>query len=902
MSDDAPGLGPAAISERASRAAARIESLGRKAGLTLFWENLWPRLAAGMVLVAVFLVVSWLGLWTAVPTGARIAGVVLFGLALAGVLAWAARTQLPGWRDRLDRIDRDSGVPHRPARSLDDELANNPDDPGTRQLWELHRARVLEQAARLKVSPPRPRVAERDPWALRFAVVLAAVAAWFVAGPQRDARLMAAFDWSGATGEAAAFRLDGWVDPPGYTQVPPTILDLRPKDGATQAAAQVRVPVGSTLVVRASSAEALAFAPEGALQPVKPEDAPAPPAGAGQPTQPAKASLQTGPASGAEGRWTVSGDGSLAVRRNGEVIGSVTIAAIPDRPPLIEILDPPEANSRGTMTLTYAMRDDYGVASAEARFATPLRNGKPIAGSRPPLVPAPTVPLSLPGGGAREGEGRTTADLSSHAWAGARVQMQLAAKDDAGQEGLSASMAVTLPQRPFTKPLAKALVEQRRDLILDPGDRARVMTALQALMIEPARFTPEPSVYLGLRTATSRLKAAKTDPELLEVADLLWEIALQIEDGNLSEAEKALRQAQERLKDAMEKGASDEEIRKLTEELRQAMDKFLREFAERMMKEQRDNPNQRQSQNDRNSRTITPKDLNSMLDRMQEMARRGDMEQAQRLLDELRNMLENLRTARPGQRDPGQQQMEQALDDLDKMTREQQELRDKTFREGQQKRQAQRGQQQGGQQGQRQRGQRGQQGQQGEQGGQGEQGQGQGDQEGQGMDGLGQNQEALRQQLEELKRKMKELGMSGEQGLDDAEQAMREAEGALGQGDDGSAVDAQGRALEGLRRGAQGMAQQMQQQGEGNEQAGEEGGPGQPGNRRAQNGQRNDDPLGRPTPSNEMGDRSKLRRAGKGGTLEQRAREVTEELRRRLGDPTRSQEELDYLQRLLRAN
>ncbi len=48
-----------------------------------------------------------------------------------------------------------------------------------------------------------------------------------------------------------------------------------------------------------------------------------------------------------------------------------------------------------------------------------------------------------------------------------------------------------------------------------------------------------------------------------------------------------------------------------------------------------------------------------------------------------------------------------------------------------------------------------------------------------------------------------------------------------------------------------------------------------------------------PTPTTQAGDRSKFRKGGKGGTLEQRAREVTEELRRRLGDPARPQDELN---------
>jgi hypothetical protein len=148
------------------------------------------------------------------------------------------------------------------------------------------------------------------------------------------------------------------------------------------------------------------------------------------------------------------------------------------------------------------------------------------------------------------------------------------------------------------------------------------------------------------------------------------------------------------------------------------------------------------------------------------------------------------------------------------------------------------------------------------------------------------------------------MGMQGEQGLADAEQAMREAEGALGQGQDGQAVDAQGRALEGLQRGQQGMAQQMQemmQPGDGSEQAGQE--PGQQGQPqgRGQASQRDDDPLGRPTRSRDFSDgRVKVPSAGE--TASERARKILEELRRKLGDPTRPREELDYFDRLLRRN
>ena len=150
---------------------------------------------------------------------------------------------------------------------------------------------------------------------------------------------------------------------------------------------------------------------------------------------------------------------------------------------------------------------------------------------------------------------------------------------------------------------------------------------------------------------------------------------------------------------------------------------------------------------------------------------------------------------------------------------------------------------------------------------------------------------------------MRGMGMQGEQGLSDAEGAMREAEGQLGQGQDGPAVDSQGRALEGLQRGMQGMAQQMQQmmgQGDGTEQAGDMPGDGSPqGRNRA--GSRDNDPLGRPTRSRDFSDgRVKVPTADESAV--QRARRIMEELRRKLGDPLRPREELDYFDRLLRRN
>ena len=161
-------------------------------------------------------------------------------------------------------------------------------------------------------------------------------------------------------------------------------------------------------------------------------------------------------------------------------------------------------------------------------------------------------------------------------------------------------------------------------------------------------------------------------------------MAVTIEDGWLSDAEAALRQAQEALRQALERGASDEEIKKLTDELRAALDKFLQALAEQMRK----NPEQLARPLDRNTRMLRPQDLKSMIDRMEQLARSGTKDAARQLLEELQQMLENLQMARPGQQggDDMDDDMMSALDELGNMIREQQNLRDKTFRQGQDQR------------------------------------------------------------------------------------------------------------------------------------------------------------------------------------------------------------------------
>jgi hypothetical protein len=211
------------------------------------------------------------------------------------------------------------------------------------------------------------------------------------------------------------------------------------------------------------------------------------------------------------------------------------------------------------------------------------------------------------------------------------------------------------------------------------------------------------------------------------------------------------------------------------------------------------------------------------------------------------------------------------------MIRKQQQLRDRTFQQGQDQRRD------------RQRGQKSP----------------QGDQQ---MGELRENQQALRDQLKKLMEEMRKKGLAqkqpGQPGqgekdqLGEAGEAMGDAEGKLGEGNADGAVDSQGKALEALKRGAQNLAQQMQQQGRMGMGPGQPGRPGRPGRMGQSRAQQETDPMGRPLRGRDYGDDSTVKVPGEIDV--QRARRILEELRRRFGENFRPQLELEYIERLLR--
>jgi len=802
-----------------------------------------------------------------------------------GVALWRGWQSFrwPTTAEARNRVD--TTLPGRPLTALADAQAVGAADTGSAGVWRVHLERMRERSRSARAVEPDLRVSRLDRYGLRYMALIAFVAALLFGSVWRVGTVADMAPGAGDAVLATGPVWEGWVEPPGYTGKPTLYLNDIP-------AGPLRVPEGSAVTLRL-------YGDVGALRVSETVAAVSPVAA------PADADGETGqeaavldPAEQPEQRFTVADSGRIAVEGPGGRAWEVTVT--PDAAPVVEIMGEVEVEALGEMSQRFRAEDDYGVTGGRAVVTLDLgaidrRFGLAAdPAEREPIV----VDLPMPFAGDRaEFEEAMIDDFSQHPWANLPVVLTMEVEDAAGQTGASEPREMVLPGRRFFQPVARAVIEVRRDLLWSKANAQRSADLLKAIAHRPEdRLIRSETSFLRLRVITRRLDAmarfGMSDEGQEEIAAALWDLAVQLEDGTLADARERLRRAQERLSEAMRNGASEEEIAELMQELREAVDDYTRMLAQQSdpSGDGTDQPQTAEGE----TFEFSQDELQALMDRIQELMEEGRMAEAQELMEQLNQLMENMQVTQgeggQGQQSPGQQSMQ----DLSETLRDQQGLSDEAFRDLQE--QFGQGQPQQGQPGQQGQGQPGQQGQ----GQQPEQGQpGQGEEGGSGGEqSLADRQRGLRQELERQRSELPNLGGDAADGaresLDRADRAMDGAEEALREGDMAEAIDRQSEAMEALRDGIRSLGQALAD----NQQ---EGQPGQGQAEGSQTGRvepMRRDPLGRQL--GESGQFGTEENMLQGEDVYRRAEELLDELRRRSSEQERPEEELEYLRRLLK--
>ncbi len=802
MAPYSPGHG------RRPPAVARRILLARAA---LFWEDMLTRLWRGASVLLLFAGLTLLGLWTWLPGPLHVVLLALFAAAVP-VLLWRDLRGL-AWRGEeaaLRRLELKSGFEHRPLLAIEDSYAGDMRDAGSQALFEAHRRRMAERIRAIRVGRPLSRVPFHDRFALRAVAVLllacGLIAGWSGARDRFAAALSP--DFSGPAALGATGELTLWITPPSYTGVPPLWLDAL---GEGDRIAPVGIPEGSELVAQVRG---------GSEPPVLAIDdtaAPFEPAGPG--------SFQV--------VHVFTEGGRFAIAQGGREIAAWPIEVIGDEGPLVALTDDPTETLRTSLRLDVLARDDYGLSA--------IRGVIRRAGGADDETLELSVPIAQVG--VREVQAPAFYNLMAHPWAGMDVSLVLTAEDVIGQTGRSQEYFLTLPERYFMHPVARQIGDQRKLFVQDPDLGETTALMLEGLTLDPSAYLDDAGVHLALVAGAKRLLYAdESGTARRAVIELMWDAALAIEEGPLAFAEQRVRALQERLLRALSEGASEEEIERLLEELRVAMEDYMRALSNRL----RADPGDLFDPTDA-LKAVGSRELTDLVDQIRELVRTGSTEQAQTLLTRLQEIMENISVGNLSDLtgNIGAQAAE-VIQTIRQLMANQQDLLDETF-------ELLRGDETGA------------------------------------FDTGDQalSQDGIRTVLQNLMERMEEFGFGTVREFSRADRSMGRAVRQLDADRPGQAVDHQTEAIEYLRAGADALMREML------DRAGEDVvGDG-----------RNyfaapRDPMGRRLGGDGDADTTDFSLPDKGAIV--KAREILDELYKRAGEQYRPLDEQEYLRRLLR--
>ena len=822
--------------------------------LSLIWEYLWPALWPATAIAGLFIAAALFNVFTLMPLWLHVLILVATLIGFTSVL-YRVFIQFPKIeaKQARHRLERDSGLSHRPLASLEDALAIGINDTQSQALWRVHQARMTAQSENLKLKLPKAGLSQRDPLGLRAAVSLILLTGIIAAGADGFSRIGQALSPSLDTATlASAAAITIWIIPPAYTQNPPVILrkggpkkasagQSTPESETTQSDPDpVRVPMGSEVHAQVTGGSDVPILRLGPLSlPFKRIE-----------TDNYHAETKMDP--------NRKGVTRLSVLQKGRNVASWSLSILEDQRPTVAFSDAPETSPQLGLRLPYEASDDYRLKSLAATIRR--LDGEVMPDGSAEII----LRMPLPGGDKRAVRGKSNNDLISHVWAGLPVLVNFLATDELDQIGISQVEPVILPQRQFSNPVAKELIEIRKGLSIRKRDRMLGILKLDSVAEELKQFDGHISVYLGLRVARERLLWDLENATVKTVQEMLWHMALGLEEGLASTAGNDLRTAQRRLQEALDRKARPEELERLLNEVEKALQAFMQSLMRELRQRGQISPQ------DPDAQSLSKHDMQRLIDRARELIRQGSPDAARQLMAELKQMLENLRGAlsRSGGQSEQHRQAQRVLRDLRGLVQRQQQLLDKTHRRAQ-----------------RERDQRYQ------------------ERIERSTEGRTE-QDAIRKQLGRMLLKFGNMMGQIPMGLGEAERAMKESAQALGQGYQGKSIGPQTRALESLIQGAQNSARALaRRQGLGQQGFSRQGGRlgvfsgprlrgMRPGNR---------DPFGRRIKEEDGASGTTTGRVKIPDESEiHRARRILEELRRRAGDLWRPEIEQDYIDRLLK--
>jgi RNA polymerase-interacting CarD/CdnL/TRCF family regulator len=382
-----------------------------------------------------------------------------------------------------------------------------------------------------------------------------------------------------------------------------------------------------------------------------------------------------------QARFTVKQGCEPKVSILGFPLARFPIEVKPDLPPLVAIVNPPKTTPEKRVAIEYTASDEYAIKSVTATITENYALTKAIQSS-PPLV----IKLDTAGQATPSFREISIHNLAYSHLAGREVTITLQAEDVSGQLTESEAVDFRLPEALFENPLSQILQSYRKQLqAYNINEMEAVRTIVGAANNDKAIISGDIIANLALRSGITRLMLIDRDNgsdlgAYTDTAALFWDIAVYLEkysgNGRNIENYQAMLDAMEGIMRAMESGDMQAAERAINQ-LNRALNQSLRQAMEQAQKNM-DSSGIAEDLARLNLQQSMA--LSDYMQKIQELFKTGSREQAMQMIKDLQRGIKNA-MANPMSEAEMQEIAEQikAISELEKITNRQEKALNATF-------------------------------------------------------------------------------------------------------------------------------------------------------------------------------------------------------------------------------
>lgn len=875
----------------------KLQHVRKRVQFILWLEKTSQAAITALIVLGLYILTGLLGWPQKLPDMARAILLLLLTGICAVLFYMRLRMQTAPTEKQINtRIESASRLKHQPLETLHDAPAAGMSD----LLWQAHIERTKKNISTLRAGWPqwRTNASHAHPSLILLAAIAIAALINGAALPQ----MMRSMFWPGIdTPYMPLPTLQSWITPPDYTHQAPLFIESASTTFTTSQNAVM------TLTISGSTTQPLLHFANEALKNIEVTHM-------GQKSWQIKAELiHSTP---------------IHIYARGRKLASWQAHIITYPLPSISWLKPPaidKANAR--IKLAYKARQAYGIQHVKIIFTPVTHHSYDTRTDIERRLPLDGTPKEI-----------TTIselDMTEDLWAGDNVKAQLFITDINGHTAHSEEKKLRLPVRHFHNPLANSLQHVRKDFYTHKKNRREVANDLEAFMHLPGRTLEDPEIILNFASLVEFLKHSSLSEQDIhtETYDRLWQLALDLESGRntdhenllasqeLEAARKAVAQQLEKMNQMGKAGQSEEEKAELEKRLARLRTAIQNKMAALFHQAQREHGNIPPIIN---MDMIGKGMLSDQLQQLQNLAENGKTAEALKHLQDMTDSTKTMRNATPqdlmnlGAQMAMQQQLQEQQALLKDLIARQTSLLDATqLRKNRRSAYIPSSPEQMNND--------------------------------QAMATLPpqellkhfQNippptplheeeahkadptlterkndrlvQHALARALTELQQEYKDIGGKPPEGFKKAHTAMKTAQTALAKNDDAQTFTAQTEALKNLQQGQQNMQQAMQERQNSattsillplmssSQGSGKGTGSKPQPNVQSEGQQEDEDPLGRKLGKGKATTRDSSETNLSDTISPNQSRAIQEELRKRDSDRTRPQQELNYLDRLLKS-